>query len=48
MTPLLLGIALGLLVALIPSVFFYSRHLRAMAETASTRERMTFLENQLA
>ncbi|MEN9468734.1 MAG: hypothetical protein RL630_467 [Verrucomicrobiota bacterium] len=48
MSPLLFGIALGLFAALIPMVIFYNRHLRAMAETAAFRERMAFIENQLA
>lgn len=48
MTHFLLGMAVGVLVALVPAAIFYGRHLRQAAEAASARERGAMLEKQIA
>jgi DNA recombination protein RmuC len=48
MTHFLLGMAVGVLVALVPAAIFYGRHLRQAAEAVSARERGALLEKQIA
>jgi len=48
MTPYFIGFFLGLLAALALLAFFYTRYLRQLAEGAAVKERVGFLETQLA
>ncbi|MFM8981678.1 MAG: DNA recombination protein RmuC [Spartobacteria bacterium] len=48
MTPYLIGFILGLFAALALLAVFYTRYLRQLAEGAAAKERLGFLETQLA